>query len=677
MRRAGLMLFLILCAANLQVHAQAPKSETAATPAPQPGTPPNVPLQVALGESTKDLNGPWKFHTGDDMAWAQKEFDDSGWKSVDLTKPVGWTRQGYPGYSGYAWYRLRVEVHGSTHRLALKMPQFADDAYQVYVNGQLVGQLGKFSGTKVTAYPGLPEGFPFPKGVGNGEITIAIRMWMDSATVFNSPDAGGLHGAPALGYNSVITSLIRLDYDDLAHQYTGSGYLEALILVMALLMAVALFWLDREDQSYLWLSFVCAVTLLGIAVILSVNYAAWLGQTIQVIFSDIVITPVRIGLWVLFWGYWFRIPKIARLHRVVWLLVALLMAGYAMVRPPLYGLVIPVSYGSALITLTLVLKLGLGVLLAWVAYRGFTTQKTEGWMAGSAVLLVFVANYQHELRQVHVRTAFSVLGFSVSLGTLSAVASLLIITVMQLRRFIMAQVLKEQWKMEIQQAQEVQQLLIPAELPEVAGMTIESEYRPAREVGGDFFQIIPLETPGSVLIVLGDVTGKGMQAGMLVALIVGAIRGALMHSTDPARILYEVNEQLCERQHAIATCLILRIDPDGTGIIANAGQLAPYLNGTEIEMEGAFPIGIVPDGDFAITSFALTQGDNLFLMSDGVVEATDPQGALFGFDRIAELLQRHATSQEIAVAAQQFGQEDDILVLQVRRNVEQQVTLNA
>jgi serine phosphatase RsbU (regulator of sigma subunit) len=292
-------------------------------------------------------------------------------------------------------------------------------------------------------------------------------------------------------------------------------------------------------------------------------------------------------------------------------------------------------------------------------------------MAGSAVLLVFVANYQHELRQVHVPTTFTVLGFTVSLGTLSAVASLLIITVMLLRRFITAQRLKEQWKMEIQQAQEVQQLLIPAELPEVAGITIQSEYRPAREVGGDFFQIIPLETPGSVLIVLGDVTGKGMQAGMLVALIVGAIRGALMHSSDPARILYEVNEQLCERQHAIATCLILRIDPDGTGIIANAGQLAPYLNGAEIEMEGAFPIGIVPDGDFAITSFALKQGDNLFLMSDGVVEATDPQGALFGFERIAELLQRDATSQEIAVAAQQFGQEDDILVLQVRRNADQ------
>ena len=85
-------------------------------------------------------------------------------------------------------------------------------------------------------------------------------------------------------------------------------------------------------------------------------------------------------------------------------------------------------------------------------------------------------------------------------------------------------------------------------------------------------------------------------------------------------------------------------------------------------MEGAFPIGIVPDGDFSIASFALQEGDNLFLMSDGVVEATDPQGALFGFERISELLQKKATSEEIANAAQEFGQEDDILVVQVRRN---------
>lgn len=671
MRRAGLIILLLLCAAPYPALAQASNKQLVqAQPAP-----PATAIPVKLGESSARLNGPWKFHTGDNTAWAQPDFDDSAWNSIDLTVApgtqgvAGWTQRGYPGYAGFAWYRLRVDVQGANHRLALKMPDQADDAYQVYVNGKLVGELGKFTGQRVTAYPSLPEGFPFPKSVGNGTVSIAIRMWMDSATRFNSPDAGGLHGPPVLGYASFVNDSVELDYDFMAH-YLGSVYLEALILFMALLMAAALFWLDREEQAYLWLALVCTVTLLYNAILLSVNVVAWIGQTPAVVLRDVVLHPARIGLWVLFWGYWFRMAKIRRLHQMVWPLVALLLAGTAMLRPPLYGLVVPVHYATYLSPALLVVKLGLGVLMFFVAYRGFATQKTEGWMAATAVVLGIIANFTTELRLIHMPTMFTVFGFYIQLGTVATVVSLLLITVMQLRRFIQSQVLKEQWKMEIQQAQEVQQLLIPAELPEVTGITIESEYRPAREVGGDFFQILPLDIPGTVLIVVGDVTGKGMQAGMLVALIVGAIRGAVLHSTDPAQILREVNEQLCERQHAIATCLILRIDPDGTGVIANAGQISPYLNGKEIEMEGAFPIGIVPEGEFSIASFDLQQGDTLFLMSDGVVEATDPDGKLFGFERVSELLQRKATSEEIARAAQTFGQEDDILVLQVRRHLE-------
>jgi len=669
MRRAALILLLLAGLLLNRARAAEPGSQPAGAQASSAAA--SVP--VKLGESSSKLTGPWKFHTGDNLAWAQTSFDDSSWDSMDLTtapgtEGEGWTRRGHPGYSGFAWYRLRVDVQGATHRLALKMPDQADDAYQVYVNGQLIGDFGKFAGNRVTAYPALPEAFPLPRGIKDGAITIAIRMWMDSATIFNSPDSGGLHGPPTLGYASFVNDLIRLDYDEIAH-YFGSGFPELMILFMALLMAAALFWLDRQEQAYLWLAIVCTVTLLENAIVLSVNFTAWLGQTAAVVLSQVVLGgTVRIGLWVLFWGYWFRIAKIGRLHKVVWALVTVLVIGTAMLRAPLYGEIVPVHYATFISPTLLVVKLGLGVLLFLVAYRGFATQKTEGWMAGAAVLLGFVANYQREMRLIHVPITYSVFGFTISLGAAATITSLLIITVMQLRRFIQAQVLKEQWKLEIQQAQEVQQLLIPHELPEVTGITIESEYRPAREVGGDFFQILPLDTPGTVLIVVGDVTGKGMQAGMLVALIVGAIRGAVLHSTDPVQILREVNEQLCERQHAIATCLILRIDPDGTGIIANAGQLAPYLNGAEIEMEGAFPIGIVPDGDFAIASFALQEGDNLFLMSDGVVEATDPQGTLFGFERISELLQKKASSEEIAVAAQRFGQEDDILVVQVRRN---------
>jgi Stage II sporulation protein E (SpoIIE) len=675
MSRAGLMFLLLLFAAPHFGQAQTDQPAKAGAAASAGKT-----VQVKLGESVSELTGPWRFKTGDDMTWAQADFDDSGWGTMDLTPPPGsadvtlgisgyvrgWTERGYPGYSGFAWYRLRVEVQGADRRLALKMPAAADDAYQVYVNGKLIGEFGKFGEGRVTAYNGLPESFALPKGTGNGVISIAIRMWMDSATRFNTPAAGGLHGPPVLGYASLIGALVQLDYDDTVH-YIGSGFLEALILLMALLMSAALFWLDRSEKAYLWLALVCAVILAGNAIVLSVNLTPWIGQTTAVVLNNVILSPQRIGLWVLFWGYWFRFPWMRRLHWLVWSLVAVVVIGTAMLRPPLYGKTVPVHFASFIVPLLLIVKLCFGVLLFIVAYKGFRRQKSEGWMAATAVLLVFVANYQSELRLIHVKTTFSILGFVISLGTMATVVSLLIITAMLLRRFIYAQRLKEQWKMEIEQAKQVQQVLIPNELPQVKGLAIESEYRPAREVGGDFFQILPGEDPGSVLIVVGDVTGKGMQAGMLVALIVGSVRAAVRRSSDPAEILLEVNEQLCERQHASATCLILRIDSDGSVMIANAGQIPPYLNGKEIEMEGALPAGVINEAEFSTTHFKLKPGDTLILMSDGVVEAQNHEGSLLGFEGMDEMIARLKTANAIANMAQEFGQEDDILVLKVER----------
>lgn len=677
MRRAALLFLILPWILLHSSHAAAPLAQPAAATV----TLPRSPAAVNLGESSIELDGPWKFHTGDNPAWSQPSFDDSTWGTMDLTPPPGsadetlaisgdlpgWTELGYPNYSGYAWYRLRVNVQGASRRLALKMPDQADDAYQVFVNGQQIGSFGKFTANHVTAYSTLPEDFRLPKNVRDGTIVIAIRVWMDSATPFSSPDAGGLHGPPVLGYASIIGALTQLDYYENAHDFVSS-FMEWLILLMTFIMALALFWLDREEKSYLWLALVCLATLLGNSIILSINFSAWIGQTTQIILGDVILSPVRIGLWVLFWGYWFRIWKISRLQKLVWSLVAIMIAGTAMVRPPLYGEHVPVHYDVFINPLLLVVKLCLGALLFWVAYRGLTRQKTEGWMAAISVLLVFVANYQREMRLFHLPYSFPVFGFDVKLGTLATVVSLLIITVMLLRRYFTAQRLKEQWKLEIQQAQHVQQILIPNQLPKVHGLTIESEYRPAREVGGDFFQVIPGELPGSVLILVGDVTGKGTQAGMLVALIVGAVRAAAQHSTDPEQILHEINVQLCERQHASATCLMLRIDPDGSVLIANAGQLPPYLNGKEIEMEGALPLGTIPDADHSIARLTLQPGDTFIVMSDGIVEAQNSSGDLFGFDRINQLLEENTSAQGIADAAQAFGQEDDILVLQVRRN---------
>jgi serine phosphatase RsbU (regulator of sigma subunit) len=223
----------------------------------------------------------------------------------------------------------------------------------------------------------------------------------------------------------------------------------------------------------------------------------------------------------------------------------------------------------------------------------------------------------------------------------------------------------EQYLLDMRQTQEVQQLLLPDHLPQVPGFSVESVYMPAREVGGDFFQV--LETSNrSVVIVFGDIAGKGLPAAMLVAMLVGAIRTRAKETADPVGILSALNDRLCGNMRGgFATCIAVHISPDGIVDLANAGQLAPYLNGKEIELEGSLPLGIVPGVDFTTLRFSLEPGDGLTFVSDGVVEATNSRQELFGFDRLREISTQEA--QRIADAAKRFGQEDDITVLTFRR----------
>ena len=148
---------------------------------------------------------------------------------------------------------------------------------------------------------------------------------------------------------------------------------------------------------------------------------------------------------------------------------------------------------------------------------------------------------------------------------------------------------------EIRSAQEVQHILIPEEIPSVPGLAVSSVYKPAAEVGGDFFQVIPPD-PGSpdagTLIIVGDVSGKGLKAAMTVSLIVGTLRTLADITRSPAAILTGLNRRLLGRtQGGFATCLVLRLDADGTATLANAGHLSPFRDGVEWDVPAVAAAG--------------------------------------------------------------------------------------
>jgi phosphoserine phosphatase RsbU/P len=196
---------------------------------------------------------------------------------------------------------------------------------------------------------------------------------------------------------------------------------------------------------------------------------------------------------------------------------------------------------------------------------------------------------------------------------------------------------------------------------------VECVYQPADQVGGDFFQQISDGKCG-MLVVIGDVSGKGLPAAMLVSVLVGAIRAEAARGTDPVSMLRCLNDRMIGRSHGgFTTCLAAHITNGGLLTLANAGHLPPYLNGEEIAVPGALPLGIVPDAEYGCITMQLAPGDQLTFVSDGVVEAQakllPTPGELFGFDLTRALSVFPA--QRIADAASGFGQADDITVVTV------------
>ena len=230
-------------------------------------------------------------------------------------------------------------------------------------------------------------------------------------------------------------------------------------------------------------------------------------------------------------------------------------------------------------------------------------------------------------------------------------------------RFLRVQRDQERASSELAAARSVQELLIPREKLATPGFDVESVYTPASEVGGDFFHVQMVDD--DMLVVIGDVAGKGLKAAMNVSLLMGALRRT--EERSPARILESLNRVLAGTE-SFTTCQAIWFASSGEMLIANAGHLPPYLNSQEIALPGGLPLGVLPEvSQYDEARFYLHPGDRILMLSDGVVEARQPSGELFGFDRLSRLCNLPALS--LAEVAKAFGQQDDITVLTVRREV--------
>jgi serine phosphatase RsbU (regulator of sigma subunit)/predicted ester cyclase len=243
---------------------------------------------------------------------------------------------------------------------------------------------------------------------------------------------------------------------------------------------------------------------------------------------------------------------------------------------------------------------------------------------------------------------------------------------------------RELIEQELGLARSIQQASLPKEVPRLEGWQISPYYQPAREVGGDFYDFFELED-GRVVVVVGDATGKGMPAALIAEATSNMLRAVAqaLGSSSPGGVLSRVNETLLARipDNMFVTCFYAILDPkSGSLSYANAGHDLPYLwqsgEAQELRARG-MPLGLMPGMDYEEKEITLQADEAALFYSDGLVEAHDPKGEMFGFPRLRELVAEHGEKRSLGdflleklytFTGEGWEQEDDITLLTLRRS---------
>lgn len=611
------------------------------------------------------LAGLWRFHTGDNPAWANPSFDDSQWPLLRSDKD--WAQQGYDGLSGIAWYRFQVSVPEGLEHVSLYLP-YIYTSYQLFADGALIGAYGKMppheegdsSTQKYFAYP-IPGGSRAAR-----KIVVALRVWHEPALAEYL--GGGPRGKDGLvGDSRLIDQRIGLDRSRLYWSATSDQTL-ALLQTLAALGAMALFLARRREKEYLWFCIMMLTSATAEWIKASFFTHVW-DYNLYEFLLDVPSISVDVAL-IAFLLTLLR-PRRTRLLNIS--VVALVVFGLMGLLADLPTAPLP---SWAMFLLGNLTQAPLYIFECVLVLGGIRKGSADARLLAAPVILrvcsslfgvgAVVTNQLGWQSGIGPNVTLTQTPCPIFLSQVADALFLAAVLAILILRFARTSSQEERFAGEVQAARSVQQYLIPDHMPSTPGLAIARQYLPAREVGGDFFQVIPNDADSSVLVVVGDVAGHGMEAGMLATLIVGAIRTAAEFSTDPSRILALLNKRMQGR--GLATCLALRIERNGSATLTNAGHLPPYLNGKELPMEGALPLGAVLGIDFPVLHFKLAEGDELTLMTDGVAEAQNAEGHLFGFERIAAMLHQGSPTAALAAAAQAFGQHDDITILSIARS---------
>lgn len=391
------------------------------------------------------------------------------------------------------------------------------------------------------------------------------------------------------------------------------------------------------------------------AYLLTLSASEWLG--IRIVFSagssrllEYLFRPANLAGWLLLCVAINRILGLSRLRRRVLI--------------PIAGLALATDI---LLPETLVYIWPCLGLLIWRCALGARSSWSANWpvVLASGSFTAVELNTAFKPWLMIFPQAFSAGGLSLSYTSITQSLLGAVLLVRLLRRLSHDRREKMRMSSELEAAREIQQLLLAGDAQPSRNYSLEVVYLPAQELGGDLYYSLPCDDGGFTLVT-GDVSGKGLRAALQVPLVVGAIRES-RERQNPGRLLQALNRAVHgQTAGGFVTYCCAHFGLDGTMVIANAGHIAPFSAGRELQVEPGLPLGIVADVSYDESTIALLPGEALTFLSDGVIEAVNAKGELLGFECAAALSVKPA--REIAEAAQACGQNDDITVVTVRRS---------
>ena len=596
----------------------------------------------------------------DDRPEYSADIDDSSWAT--LTLPRG--RDFF--FPTKYWLRRRVELPDGTDLTQLTLTVGTiQDVYEVHVNSQLIGASGSFDSFEKARIP-RPRtfGIPAPASRKNPlQIALRVRSALFAHPVWRLADTGPYlltypAQAPAgEGRRQLERQWVAVSF----HLVFG-----AIFGVIGILSLVG--WLgERDRRELLWFVLVCfgrafaAVYLVTRLVADSQPFdhrgMSWefvFGHFDKPLFTEFVFAALGVRSWKLrlaLWIGWCVAPLSLLTDGFGFSLLATGALAYLWVAGLSLAVIVPDWWR--------LMRLGARAeehALHGVLFLSALSQFTS-WLTLHLINLQAIST--HTFGEGYDSPFFVVGPYHVEYDDLFwLIVSTTILTFL-FRRLAADRRERQRLASELEAARVIQRLLLEKTVLREPDLALDAVYAPALEVGGDFYYVLDEH-----VVVVGDVSGKGLKAAMLVSLLIGVLREAAHRA--PGAVLAALNRAIAGHiDGGFVTCCCARFDAGGVVTVANAGHLAPYLNGDEVAIETGLPLGL--DGEVVYAESALSLGPDasFTLLSDGVVEAENAKGELLGFERTREISGQ--TAAEIADAANAWGQNDDITVVTVRR----------